>query len=259
MRQTKAAVINRTMLAGDICLLEVNDPVLAAKSQPGQFVQIHCGGGINSILRRPLSIHQAGKESAAFLFQVKGEGTRWLADRSPGSIVDILGPLGRGFKLAAGGSIALVAGGIGLAPLFFLCRRAVRGNLEVTVFIGAKDASRVFLSRELEQAGAKVFITTEDGSMGTKGLVTDTLEEYLNEHRPDGIYTCGPRPMMAEVARLGTGKGIITEVSLEARMACGLGACRGCVTPVRREGRIAYVNVCSTGPVFSAEEVFFNE
>ncbi|GFN22075.1 dihydroorotate dehydrogenase electron transfer subunit [Thermanaeromonas sp. C210] len=225
---------------------------------PGQFVHLRCGSSLDPLLRRPLSIHDynpAGQE-VQLLYQVVGRGTAWLAGRKPGDFIDGLGPLGRGFTLPAGPRVALVAGGLGLAPLFFLARVAAAEGCQVTFYVGARSREGLLRLEALEGLGLEVQRATDDGSAGFAGPVTSLLARDLEYKRYDQIFACGPRAMLAEVARLAGQKGIPAEVSLEERMACGLGACRGCVVALYGEdGSIAYENVCSAGPVFPAEKI----
>jgi dihydroorotate dehydrogenase electron transfer subunit len=154
--------------------------------------------------------------------------------------------------------VIIAAGGIGIAPLFFLAREALDKHLPVTILFGARSKESLCLLEGVTEMAAEVKIATEDGSEGLRGLVTDLLQDSLNNSRPEVIYACGPEPMLKSVAAMGIDRGIETQISLEARMACGLGACRGCVTLVRRRGESVYENVCSIGPVFRGSEVVFD-
>lgn len=227
-------------------------------AHPGQFVHIRCGPYFDPLLRRPLSIHDfdPARQEMDLLYQVVGKGTAWLAAQMPGSLIEGLGPLGRGFSIPAGGNIALVAGGLGIAPLFFLARTAVARGVRVSFYLGARTRQHLLRQEALQQLGLCLKIATDDGSAGFAGPVTELLARDLEKQRWDQIFACGPRPMLAKVAELASGQGISAEVSLEERMACGLGACRGCVVAVYQpDGSIIYENVCSTGPVFPAQEI----
>lgn len=281
--------------------MEVFLPEIALEAKPGQFVQLRCGDGIDPFLRRPLSVAgvDRGQGLVRFLYQVKGEGTRWLADRQAGDRLDAIGPLGHGFNLRRGTEAdqpdsnqpdqpyraILVAGGIGVAPLLFLaqemqlegfCRKRaqlVRGSGEATLgpvaLLGARTSGLLLGAQELEDMGCEVLVATEDGSAGYRGLVTEVLEQVLRDGYQTEIFACGPRPMLAVVAQLCHKYHRPGWVSLEERMACGLGACRGCAIKVRRqEDRTeaghtglgyTYVNVCSEGPVFSINDIIWQE
>ncbi|BCV22691.1 dihydroorotate dehydrogenase electron transfer subunit [Moorella sp. Hama-1] len=244
----------------DICLLRLKAPDLARAARPGQFVHLRCGEGLDPFLRRPLSIHDAGAGEVTLFYQIKGRGTSWLRRRVPGSRVDLLGPLGRGFTLISGGRLALVAGGLGMAPLFFLARVARGMGNEIDFFYGARDRQGLYRLEDLEGLGVRLFLATDDGSTGFHGPVTGLWEQHLKGTSYDRAYACGPRPALATFARLAAAAGILAEVSLEERMACGFGACRGCVTALHdARGEKYYENVCTGGPVFDAAAVCWEE
>lgn len=254
------AVVETRMVAPHVASLTVLAPEVTEICKPGQFAHIYCGGGIYSITRRPLSISKIDDDKLSFLFHVKGEGTRWLADRKPGDFVDMMAPLGSGcYQLPESGSIIIAAGGIGLAPVIFLAQTAVAKGLKVSMVFGARDQDNVYCLDELERLGITVQVATEDGSVGECGFVTAPLERALQHEKPCGIFSCGPVPMLKAVVKLAKQYGVPVQVSMEERMACGVGACKGCVTTVKDANGIHYKNVCSDGPVFYGEEVFFDE
>jgi dihydroorotate dehydrogenase electron transfer subunit len=259
MKELHARVISSEILTEDFAKISIEAPEIADAGKPGQFVHIKCGQGVYSLMRRPLSIHHVKDRALVLLFQIKGEGTNWLARRQPGDLVDLTGPLGRGFVLPEKGPVVLIAGGIGIAPLFFLARAAFEKHLPVTFLFGARNSESLCLLDGITETAAEVKIATEDGSEGVRGLVTDLLKDSINNSKPEAIYACGPEPMLKSVVTIGNNLGVETQVSLEARMACGIGACRGCVTLVRKRGESVYENVCSAGPVFRGSEVFFDE
>jgi len=242
-------------------LIEVRAPGIAARAKPGQFVHIKCckEESLITFLRRPISIHCIHREPGrvSLLIQVKGAGTSWLGYRQPGEILDMLGPLGNGFKIPeVNSSLLLVAGGIGIAPLFFLADEALANGSRVKVLIAAKNQSHLLLVDKLADAGATVLFATEDGSSGLKGTAIDLLSQALQEEEVDMICACGPKGMLAKTAFLAEKRQIPCYVSLEEYMACGVGACRGCATKVvTKDGLEIYQNVCSDGPVFAAGEV----
>jgi len=232
---------------------------VVSRAKPGQFLHIKCGKAAAPFLRRPLSIHRVDKEQGLLflLFQVKGAGTLWLASQQPGDVLDILGPLGNGFKPPARDSaLLLVAGGIGIAPLFFLAEEAAAKGSLVKVVIGARNLDHLLLLDKLAEAGATVLAATEDGSFGFRGTAIDLLTKALQEEKADLICACGPRGMLAKTASIAEKRQIPCFVSLEEYMACGVGACRGCAIKVlTSDGNMDYLNVCSHGPVFAAGEV----
>jgi len=243
----------------DIYHMRLKAPV--EEPAPGQFVHLQCSSGYDPLLRRPLSIHDFDieKQEIEFLYRVVGKGTSWLAARAPGEKISGIGPLGQGFIVPSGKNLALVAGGIGLAPLFFLARRALAQGNRVTFYQGVRSRDYLLREKELIELGVELEVATEDGSAGFSGLVTDLLVAQIRSRRFDGIFACGPRNMLAVVANMAISYSIPAQVSMEERMACGLGACKGCAIPVYQDdGHITYENVCSEGPVFPAHRIVWD-
>ncbi len=236
-------------------------PYIAGKAVPGQFVMVRVGRGNSPLLRRPFSICMTAGGTFEILYRVVGEGTRLMAEMSCGAGVDILGPFGRGFDTTAGGKRpVLVAGGIGVAPLLFLARALAEGGAGVKVLIGGKRREEILSLEELEAFGAAVLTATEDGSEGYRGYVTALLESLLNEGEAfSSIYSCGPLPMLREVARISADRGVPCQLSLETLMACGFGVCLGCIVKVISNGKPRYDRVCSEGPVFDAKEILWDD
>ena len=218
---------------------------------PGQFAELRIDGTPTVMLRRPISVHSfdAEKNEVGFLVQLVGDGTRWLGSLKAGDKVNTLMPLGNGFSLPEepGKRYLLIGGGVGSAPLYYLAQELKRRGCDFTVLIGARSAKDLYL-REAYEAVGRVEYTTEDGSLGEKGYVTN--HSLLGE-KFDHIYTCGPKPMMLSVAKYARKNGVGCEVSLENKMACGLGACLCCVEDTK-EGHKC---VCTDGPVFSIDEL----
>lgn len=261
--------------------------------QPGQFVMVKPSGSLDPFLPRAYSIlrvqhHMRGSRGkrgnvVEILYRVLGKGTTALSHLKPGDRVDLLGPLGNGYRVPPNLSTALlVAGGIGVPPVVALVeklanvkhgnghrRSAVRGRHKLVAFVGGKTASDVLCLSDFRKAGATLHVATEDGSLGHQGLVTELLETYLRSS-VDGlrsaIYACGPHPMLHAVARVAERFGIPCQVSLEADMACGFGACMGCVIPVQSSrqpmnhgpsnmNQRIYKLCCKDGPAFDAREI----
>lgn len=253
--QEKAPVVAREQLTAEVIRLTLRCPRIAAAATPGQFVMVRAGDTLDPLLRRPLSIHRvSGADELAVLFKVVGKGTRLLAAAKPGSTLDVIGPLGRGFVPAPEGPHCLIGGGMGIAPLYFLAQHLLeaRGShAGPPVLLGAQtQAELLLLAQEFTGLGYPVLTATDDGSLGHPGFVTDLLDTLLPEVRQ--VYVCGPLPMMRTVAAKCHQAGVACQVSLETHMACGLGACLGCTVPARDGG---YHHVCKDGPVFPAEEV----
>ena len=254
-------ILENTLVAADTWLLRFHGPDLVVNARAGQFVMVKVGtssgGGYGPLLRRPFSIHRLGDAGdVSLLYRVVGQGTDLMSRMRIGQSLEVVGPLGRGFDLTGDLSRGayLVGGGIGVAPLVELAVQMGRGT-EVTLFYGERFGRLVVPDQCLEAAGGDRVIVTEDGLQGVPGLVTGPLAEAL-ARKPAPVFACGPRPMLMEVARLAERAGVPAQVSLEAHMACGLGACLGCVTEIKAKTLApAYARVCLEGPVFRAEEI----
>jgi dihydroorotate dehydrogenase electron transfer subunit len=223
--------------------------------EPGQFVHVCCGTEAGRILRRPFSLYDAGESFFSLLVKKTGEGSRWLAERKAGDSIDCMGPLGRAFSLPVRpGSIVLVAGGAGIAPLRFLAKRMRERHMEAQVLWGMERGGDYAdlpdsLAREM-----RLQISSRDGSRGFKG---DVLELYrtLSPTSTDAVYACGPKGMLADLAEILVGEGVLSfQLSIEERMACGLGVCKGCVVPGSAQNG-GYLTVCRDGPVFDGGEL----
>ena len=249
--QRRYKVISNRAVRPDIHLLQVEAPELGEASRPGQFAMLSCAEGSDRLLRRPISLHAVRPESVDFLFSLVGEGTRWLSRRLPGETLDILGPMGNGFKIVPDSSrILLVAGGLGIAPLAFLARSADIPGRSIRLLVGARTASALYVPEDLPSSVHTVSVT-EDGSAGAKGMVTALLPEQAAW--ADRIFVCGPLSMYQAIAqapdRYFQGKPV--QVSLELRMGCGLGFCYAC-TLETSEG---LKQVCRDGPVFEFNQI----
>ena len=208
-------------------------------------------------MRRPISIHSIGASKVRLLYEVIGEGTQALSNRRAGEFLDLIGPLGRGFhysliRKAVNPHNIIVAGGMGVAPLVFLAERIK--SIKPLVLLGARSADHILCRSEFRTLGCKVITATDDGSSGFKGRVTDLLNKILSDKpqiKPQNIYACGPQPMLEAVARISCGHNIASQLSLERHMACGFGACLGCVVSTKS----GYKRACKDGPVFTGEEL----
>lgn len=241
-------------------LLELQAPGLV-HADPGQFVQLRIGSTADPLLRRPLSIHYADRQSGRLrlLFQVAGRGTALAARSRAGEELDLLGPFGRGFPhLGEKDPAIFVGGGIGMAPLFYAAVKRREAGLPFQFLLGGQKGTLLPSDEYFEAHKIRPLIATDDGSRGSAGTATLLLERCLeNRALPCRIHACGPLPMLSRVMELAGAAGVPAHLSLESRMACGLGACLGCVHPIRRGGRIEYRRVCLEGPVFDGEEVIF--
>ncbi len=229
---------------------------LARQARPGQFISVYTQDK-SVLLPRPISICEtdAANGRLRIVYRVAGKGTAEFSGYEAGRRVDILGVLGNGFPLekAEGKRVFLMGGGIGIPPMLALAK-AVEGAASVDVIVGYRDRE-LFLAEDLERY-APVHIATEDGSVGTKGNVMNVIEEEKLE--VDVIFACGPMPMLRAVKQYAAQKGIEAYISLEERMACGVGACLGCVVRTRETDHHSHVNnarICTDGPVYAAEDV----
>jgi len=251
VKQVAATIISNDEVMPNIHLIWLESPQIAATAQPGQFIMVHCGK--ECLLHRPLSIHQlANKTKLALLFTKVGKGTRWLSQCQVGNNIDILGPLGNGFSINPNSNnLLLVAGGIGIAPLYFLAQEALRGKCSVTLLYGTADKKRYSISPQIELVSA-----TEDGTVGHRGKVTDLLPQYTDW--ADQIFACGPMSMYYDMAHKKKElklEGKPVQISLEARMGCGRGVCYACT--VRTKSGLK--QVCQDGPVFDLDDIIWDE
>jgi len=264
----KVKILSRKEVAPNIYLMNLKAPEIAQEALPGQFIHIKCSKDNYPLLRRPLSIHRIDKEKGEIfiLFQIMGEGTKLLADRTIGDDLDIVGPIGNGFNIyPESKKIMIVGGGIGVAPLLALCEESIKKDKEVRVLIGALKKELVIGEESFKTLGAKV-VATDDGSYHYKGLVTDLLERIIKEGwLADQIFACGPKPMLKKISEIALQANINYQVSMEERMACGVGACLGCVCKIKtkdkREYKVKYEykRVCVDGPVFAGSEVVWDD
>jgi dihydroorotate dehydrogenase electron transfer subunit len=206
----------------------------------------------------------AGRASGfSMLVEVVGEGTSMLQQRQPGDILHVLGPLGTAFQIPAPGAPAgehlLVMGGVGAAPFPFLAESLLAAGHSVRAFIGARTAELLLCIEDFEELGVPVELSTDDGTRGYHGLVTDILDRHLQQSgdKPTTLYACGPLPMMSAVEKIARRADLPLQVSFEAPMACGLGACLSCVIKLRDGEGWSYRRVCREGPVFDSREVIW--
>ena len=236
---------------GRSVLLRLNAEQPLPDILPGQFVQVRVDGSPCTYLRRPISIHDVDFQQNEILLLVQqvGEGTRHLAATNEGDLINIVLPLGNGFTLPEKGeNVLLVGGGIGIAPLFYFAKALNEKGVRPSLLLGGKSQSDLIRLADYQKLG-NTFVTTEDGSLGEKGFVTQ--HSIWQKQQFNKIYVCGPKPMMKAVAKLATEKQVWCEVSLENLMACGLGACLCCV----EDTVDGHVCVCKEGPVFNTRRL----
>ncbi|MFQ6037633.1 MAG: dihydroorotate dehydrogenase electron transfer subunit [Candidatus Aminicenantales bacterium] len=259
-KDEKARIVHKEKW-GEYVLLGVHSPDISVQAHPGQFLMVRPDSGLHPLLRRPFSIHAVRPDRLEIFFQRTGAGTARLSEKEPGDHLDIIGPLGKGFSLdpsLQGQSMALVGGGRGIAPLYFLAQRLQDLGAQPTIFYGGKTRHDLPLRPAFEEKRLPVLCSTDDGSLGFFGPVTELFIEKLDGTAPERVYACGPEAMMAKIAEIALKKGIPAECSLEAFMGCGFGACWGCVRSIRKESGLEWVKICEEGPVFSADKIVWD-
>lgn len=252
-KKETALILEQAEIAEGIYSMWLRTEWIAKEAAPGQFISVYCREG-SRLLPRPISICEVDREKNAvrIVYRVVGEGTREFSRMTAGMGLSVIGPLGNGFPLEAakGKRVFLIGGGIGIPPILELAKQ-LEGEKQVI----AGYRSELFLIDELEKYG-KLYLATEDGSAGTKGTVLDAVRE--NGLEADVLFACGPTPMLRALKEYAKDQGIEAWISLEEKMACGIGACLACVCKTKEKDSHSNVNnqrICKDGPVFLAEEV----
>ncbi len=272
MMQFKSMVVFNEQISPGYFKMRLTAPRDVVHSKPGQFVMVRVRDGIDPLLRRPFGIYDLGTFESQYpgspkqhyvelLYKVVGKGTGILQSMHQNDYLDVLAPLGNGFDQGSPEEEKiLVGGGFGLAPLYFLAKQLVAKS-KVKVFIGGKKKEDILCVTEFEQLGIDAYVATDDGTLGSMGLVTEVMEKHLAaDGKRRAIFSCGPVPMLRAVAAIAARYGIRCQVSLESNMACGVGACLGCVTKGsgHTEEKPDYRCVCKDGPVFDAREILWD-
>jgi dihydroorotate dehydrogenase electron transfer subunit len=262
MQLVEAEIVENTP-SGPYRLMKLRAPEIASRAHPGQFVMLRVSDAPDPLLRRPFSIHDVWFESGdtdapagiLLLYHVVGAGTEMMAEMKTSGSVSVTGPLGIGFSACTTSKALLVAGGVGIAPLRFLGRNLSECVQRTALLAGARTSDEIHTAGF--EANGEVTLTTDDGSKGIRGPVTVALEAALEEDPNDvTVYACGPKGMIARVKDLVDLYNVPCEVSLEAFMACGIGACYGCVVRATdRDGEPSYLRVCKEGPVFDSRRL----
>ncbi len=260
-RLHKAIILSHISAGRGYYRLVLKAPEAAAAAQPGQFVMLRVTENLDPLLARPFGISSVlSRSSIEIVYRVAGRGTMLLTGRKPGQELTLLGPLGKGFPMPDKRSMpVLVGGGSGFPPLHFLAQRAGR---RAHLFIGSRDKECLppaGIIKSFKDVTEKVHIATEDGSIGTRGMTTDILSVFLTKMEKKShlvLYACGPHAMLAAASRIADEHSVPCFVSMEERMACGLGACMGCSIPQKTGG---YKRACKEGPVFDASQIDWGE
>lgn len=262
MTQEKVKILDNVNIKGRYYKLSFRSPWPVKSIKAGQFAEVRVSDGIEPLLRKPLSFHSVKNGTVELLYEVIGRGTGLLSGRKRGERLDIIGPLGNGFSTIhhpPSTAHILVAGGIGAAPLLMLAQKLPRA--ETAILLGARTKSMLLCEKEFEKLCGMVLISTDDGTCGRRGFVTELLSARLavaglkpapaKTHH--AIYACGPRAMLESTAAVAFRYGVGCQVLLEEYMACGTGACRGCAVATRG----GYKMVCEDGPVFEASDIIW--
>lgn len=268
MKNLETIVLSNQEIAPNYYRMRILAPGYVQHTHPGQFVMLRVQKSHLPLLRRPFGVFRCGfaepdcnemppKEFIELIYKVVGGGTELMRGLSQGDKVELLGPLGQGFDLKGGTEDKiLVGGGIGLVPLYMLAERLVKTS-KVRLLIGGRSRDDIITVTEFERLGVETYVSTEDGSLGDVGLVTNVLERRLAENSEVSVFTCGPMPMIRAVEKICRISNTPLQVSLEALMACGVGACLGCVVKGagHSEDRPDYLCTCKVGPVFHASQL----
>lgn len=260
--QLSVPVLNKYILREKIFKLTLSSSFISNRAKPGNFVHVRVGSTDHPLLRRAFSIQSVSKAKSSFdiLFRVVGKGTEILSQVNPGETLDILGPIGNSFALPPKSKkVMLVAGGMGIAPLWFLFTHLVEKGFDpgrITFLLGAKNKKELLYLDKLRKSKVKLVVTTDDGSIGIKGLITDAFLKEIAKNKLDHknllVYSCGPPMMLAKMSGMAKEYDLACQVSLETNMACGVGACWGCVV---KSSDGTYQRVCADGPVFDARKI----
>jgi len=268
MKNLQTIVLSNQEISPGYFRMRILAPGYEGQAKPGQFVMFRVRRSLPPLLRRPFGIFQIGflppdcagmpkKEYIELIYKVVGSGTEVMRELHQGDRIELLGPLGRGFEIDdEAGEKILVGGGIGLVPLYMLAG-ALPDRSKTRLLIGGRSREDIITVTEFERLGVTTHVTTEDGSLGESGLITKILERKLEKYPHAKVYSCGPMPMLRAVDKICAEREVPLQVSLEALMACGVGACLGCVVKGRNHSdkNPQYLCTCLQGPVFHSHEL----
>ncbi|EKE03156.1 MAG: 2-polyprenylphenol hydroxylase [uncultured bacterium] len=241
-----AEIVENLPLSDDIYKIILNGQEAAQKAIPGQFISILCK---DLVLRRPFSIANVEGESIHIIYKLKGEGTEYISQLKSGEKINFIGPFGNGFNITHQKAL-LVGAGVGTAPLIFLSKELTKKQIPYILAAGFQKSVDI-----PELNPDKDYIITEDSSSKYSGLVIDHLEEIINTHKPEKIYSCGPTPVLKYVVEIANKYNIKSELALERKFACGTGVCMGCTIHIRENNEIKNKRICKDGPVFDGGSI----
>jgi len=265
MKDIKAKILSNNKAGHAYYKMVLDAPYIAKSAKPGQFVQIKCSDYMEPFLRRPFSIHRVTSYKLRvtrieLLYEVVGKGTEMLSRKQKGEYLDALGPLGNGFSLPGGSNLKpraiIIAGGIGAAPLVYLAEELKKNKIKTIVLIGAKTKGLILCEKDFKKITSEVYVSTDDGTYGCKGFVSNLFHKILKttESKFETIvYVCGPAGMLRCIADICRERKFECQESMEEKMACGIGACLGCVVETKSGNKL----VCKDGPVFDAKELIW--
>lgn len=267
MRNYRTKIISNQEISPGYYRMRILAPGFGDKAHPGQFIMFRVQRSLPPLLRRPFGIFRTGflpadcdglppKEFVEIVYKVVGRGTSIMAELHEGDKVELLGPLGNGFDVRSSeGEKILVGGGIGLVPLYMLAGGLIEDNCSVRLLMGGRTRDDILAVTEFERLGVETYVSTDDGSLGEGGLVTEVLQRKLKKYPNAEVFACGPMPMLCAVHDICVANKTPLQVSLEESMACGVGACLGCVVKGagHSEESPSYLCSCKVGPVFKAQ------
>lgn len=255
---TKIKLLEKKKLNENVFLYKCLAPEIAKQAKAGQFVELKTTKTYEPFLKRPISIHNIDKENGIieFIFQVRGRGTQFLSEYEVNDEIETVGPLGdNGFEVKNCKNIAILGGGIGIFPLYELAKEN-KDNIRINTYLGFRNKDLVLLEDEFKSVSTNLIIATDDGSYGKNGFALDYLKNDFEKEKFDGIFACGPLPLLKRIKEFAESNGIYCQLSLEQRMACGIGACMGCSVKLNTgDDTVKYARVCKDGPVFESNKI----
>lgn len=260
MKDILAKILSNKKVGRAYYKMTLDAPYIARLAKPGQFVQVKCSDSFDPLLRRPLSIHRVNG-NIEILYEVVGKGTEILSRKKEGEEIDALGPLGNGFMLPRRTANSkpraiIIAGGIGAAPLVFLADELSKKKIKTVVLMGAKTKDLILCEKDFKKITPEVYVSTDDGTYGCHGFVSRLFHNILKTSESEFetiVYVCGPAGMLKCIADICHERNFECQVSMEEKMACGIGACLGCVVQTNSGNKLA----CKDGPVFDANELLW--
>ncbi len=264
MKLLNGEIISNEKYNDHLCKMGVFSPYICKETRPGQFINVKCSPKniLDPLLRRPFGIFDIEEKFNVFslLYRIIGRGTKFLSDLRKGDVLDFAGPIGKGLDLGGiKNNVLLIAGGIGIAPLYLIARQASRAKKNVFLAAGFRDKNYLRLEKDLIELKSNYVVLTEDGSWGEKGLVSDYIQNNIKLFADYDIYCCGPRNMLKTLKNIYRDRDNKITALLEERMGCGAGVCNSCVVKIKKGKRnFSYKKICQDGPAFNLKEVIFD-